>query len=304
MNYKKPPDKYRTVKCSIKTIIKPNFDMNKLFDACFRTHQIVIHTYQFLRLWILDKYHNNNKIIPNIIDDTIKMAFKSLIKDSQGPKPKGSNLELYEEFVKLYNDQYKHINYDTKLDGKNLSSILGYMATDMITNIENNIKLHFIKYLNRFVNSSFKLINNELLNNCEKGTKTKLRKELNKDLYEIKQDLINNTLKSNIKYHEWINTHKVYIFPTEYTNSYEHDIQINCQNYLKGMIYMCLEIEKLNTKSFQFFPLRNDIIMKYIPIDTKSLIDGELISNLFDINFPSALEKLFKKSFSSRAIYR
>ncbi len=131
-----------------------------------------------------------------------------------------------------------------------------------------------------------------------------MRKELNKDLYEIKQDLINNTLKCNVKYHEWINTHKINIFPLEYTNSYEHDIQINCQNYLKGMIYMCLEIEKLNTKSFQFFPLRNDIIMKYIPIDTKSLIDGELISNLFDINFPSALEKLFKKSFSSRAIYR
>jgi hypothetical protein len=273
MNSNKPPDKYRTIKCSFKTIYKQDFNTNKLFDACFRTHQIVIHTYQFLRLWILDKYHNNNKNIPNITDDTIKMAFKSLIKESQGPKPKGSNLEIYNEFIKLYNDQYKLLNYDIKLDGKNLSQILCYMSIDMITNIENNIKLHFVKYLNRFVNSSFKLINNELLEKCEKGTKTKLRKELNKDLYEIKQDLINNTLKSNVKYHEWINTHKVNIFPTEYTNSYEFDIQNNCQNYLKGMIYMCLEIEKLNTKSFQFFPLRNDIIMKYIPIDTKSLIE-------------------------------
>ena len=299
MNYKKPPDKYRTIKCSIKSIIKPELDINKLFDACYRTHQIVIHTYQFLRLWILDKYHNNNKIIPNITDDTIKMAFKALIKESQGPKPKGSNLDLYNEFIKLNNDQYKHLNYDIKLDGKNLSSILAYMATDMITNIENNIKLHFVKYLNRFVNSSFKLINNELLNNCEKGTKTKLRKELNKDLYDIKQDLINNTLKSNIKYHEWINTNKVNIFPVEYTNSYEHDIQSNCQNYLKGMIYMCLEIEKLNTKSFQFFPLRNDIIMKYIPIDTKSLIELfiEEDKNSYLTNIDTKKHEIWSKFF-------
>ena len=36
------------------------------------------------------------------------------------------------------------------------------------------------------------------------------------------------------------------------------------------MIYMCLEIEKIGTASYQFFPLRTDIIPKYIPIDTKS----------------------------------
>ena len=39
------------------------------------------------------------------------------------------------------------------------------------------------------------------------------------------------------------------------------------------MIYMCEQIEKLETKSFQFFPLRTDIKMKFIPIDTKSLIE-------------------------------
>ena len=39
------------------------------------------------------------------------------------------------------------------------------------------------------------------------------------------------------------------------------------------MIYMCEQIEKLETKSFQFFPVRTDIIPKYIPIDTASLVD-------------------------------
>ena len=56
MSSKKPPDKYRTIKCSLKSISKNELNQTKLFDACYRTHQIVIHTYQFLRLWILNKY--------------------------------------------------------------------------------------------------------------------------------------------------------------------------------------------------------------------------------------------------------
>lgn len=130
---------------------------------------------------------------------------------------------------------------------------LSYMATDMLTNIENNIKMNFIQYVRRFVNSSFKKDHNDILENCQKGTKTKLRKELNKDLYEIKEDLLNNTLNSNDKYHEWINLHKVNIFPSKYTNSYDFDIQNNPQNYIKCMIYMCLEIEKQEQNLFNSF---------------------------------------------------
>ncbi len=269
---KRPPDKYRTVKCSIEKIVKSDLDMTKLFDACFRTHKLVIHTYQFLRLWILNKYHNK-QVIPKIIDDTFKMCFKALLKESQGPKPKGDNLKLYNEFLKFYDDEYKQLGYDVKLDGTNLSQILGYMSIDMITNVENNIKMHFVKYVKRFVNSCFKKQNNKLIDDCEKGKKTELRKILNKELYEIKEDLLNNSLKCNKKYHEWINKHRHNIFPKEFKDSYEFDIDNNPQKYIKGMIYMCLEIEREDTKAFQFFPLRTDIIMKYCPIDTKSLVE-------------------------------
>lgn len=269
---KRQPDKYRTVKCSLKDIAKDDLDMTKMFDACFRTHKLVIHTYQFLRLWILNKYHNKLDI-PLITEDTFKMCFKALLKESQGPKPKRDNLKLYNEFLKFYDDEYKQLGYDIKLDGTNLSQILGYMSIDMITNVENNIKMHFVKYVKRFVNSCFKKQNNKLIDECEKGKKTELRKILNKELYEIKEDLLNNSLKCNKKYHEWINKHRNNIFPKEYKHSYEFDIENNPQKYIKGMIYMCLEIEKEGTKAFQFFPLRTDIIMKYCPIDTKSLIE-------------------------------
>ena len=279
---KKPPDKFITIKYVLDKIIindKPDCELKKdniktiLNDTCFRTNQIVIHTYQFLRLWILNKYHNKLDI-PIITEELIKMVMNTLsIKDNRGNKPTDENLILLNEFNKFYEEHYKNLNYENKINSSYLSQIINSMATDILTNIENNIKMHFFKYVNRFVNSSFKKINNNLLEKAKEGTKTQLRKELNKDVYNIKQDLINNTLKSNEKYHKWINSHRDNIFHKDFVNSYEFDIQNNPQRYLKSMIYMCEQIEKLETKSFQFFPLRTDIINKFIPVDTKSLIE-------------------------------
>lgn len=280
--FKKPPDKFITVKCVLDKIIiddKPDCQLKKedikniLNDTCFRTNQIVIHTYQFLRLWILHKYHNNSDV-PIITEEIIKMVMNTLsTKDNRGNKPTDENLKLLEEFNKLYEEHYKNLNYENKINSSYLSQIINSMATDILTNIENNIKMHFFKYVNRFVNSSFKKINNELVEKEKDGKKTELRKQLNKDMYEIKQDLLNNTINSNQKYHKWINFHRDNIFYKDFVNSYEFDIQNNPQRYLKSTIYMCLELEKLETKSFQFFPLRTDIIQKFTPIDTKTLIE-------------------------------
>lgn len=274
----KPHDKYHTMKTSIASILIDDVDGTNstiLFDAVTRTHKIVIHVTMFLRLYILNKYHNNQQI-PLINKDLISMAIKALTKTSiAGPKPKGSNLALFNEFLAFYESDYRYLGYDTKISAVNLSQILAYMETDILTNIENNIKMHFKSYVNRFVNSSFKPNHNILLDTATKGTKTVLHKELNKDLYEIKQDLFNNTLNSKCKYHDWINAHRPNIFFADIDKAgiFDYDLEHNPQKYLKPMIYMCIQLEKKNCKSFQFFPLRTDIVPKYIPIDTASIID-------------------------------
>ncbi len=272
MDSKKPPDKLNIVKTNIQNIIKDPVYINELYDACFRTHQIVIQSYQFLRLWILDYYHNHQEI-PHITKDMIKMIFTTLsLSTKGGNKPQGANALLLNQLNTFYNEKYNNMNY-TKINSAYLSQILNDMSTDMLTNIENNVKLHFFKYVKRFVNSSYKLIHNEILEKCDKKEKVEKRKLLNKELFEVKEDLCNNTLLSDPKYHDWINQHRNNIFPIDYINSYEFDIENNPQKYLKSMIYMCLEIEKIGTASYQFFPLRTNIIPKYIPIDTKSLIE-------------------------------
>jgi len=117
---------------------------------------------------VLHKYRNNQEI-PEITEDTISMCMKTLMKTSSGQKPKGNNAILLEEF-RILNTFYLE-------DGSNLSSILDYYATTMITAIENNIKMRFFDYVKRFVNSYFKHLYQDQMENKE--FKKQLYREIN-----------------------------------------------------------------------------------------------------------------------------
>ena len=259
---KKPPDKYKCIKLPITSILNNNEESQKIFntiqDAVYRTNYITTKTSLLLRLWCLEKYHNGIDI-PLIDENTIKMCMKSLILPSSGPKPKNNNLLLLNEFKNLHNF--------TLEDGKNLSSILDYYAITILTSIETNIKMHFFDYVNRFINSYFKVFYKDEITNKE------FKKQLFKDLYVVKNDILNGTLKANVKFHNWINEYRYKIVPEEFEISYYYDVKATPQKYLKYMIFMNIELEKIEGKMYQFFPLQSSIIPRHIQIDTKSVIE-------------------------------
>ena len=146
---------YRAVKLPFKDIFKNddevqefnNKNINKINTAMIKVNKITIKTYQLLRLWILDKYHSNIKI-PKITKETICMAMKSLNTSPIGNTGEKNRI-LYNEFIEL---NTKHFQFERE-DASNLSQILASNITQMLTSIENNIKLHFFDYINRFINS-------------------------------------------------------------------------------------------------------------------------------------------------------
>ena len=297
INKKKPPDKYKTFKISFKQLIKQNIDYSNLIDAVIRTNKLTILVYQFMRAFIIYKYEKN-KNAPIIDESFINLAFKCLRINGRGPKPKGTNLLIFKKLTKFYDKYFKKLINDEKIDGTNLSQIIGYSCTDILTNIENNIKMNFFKYLNRFVNQSFKEKNENILKELKGEQKNRKKKELNKELYLIKQDLKNNTLVSNKKYHKWIENNRNKILPKEYKNSYEYDISINPQKYLKYMIKMNKFLQQKDLKQFQFFPLRTDIIPKYIQFDTKSLIELFKCNSEYLFDIENNKDFLWKKYFN------
>ena len=277
---KEPPDKYRCLKLPITSILINDTEKNKIIkenmdileNAIIRTNSITTKTYFLLRLWILHKYHNNLEI-PVISEDTISICMKSIMLPSSGQKPKGNNAILLDEFKNLHNF--------TLENGNNLSSILDYYKTTILISIENNIKIHFFDYIKRFVNSYFKHLYKEQIENKE------FKKQLYKEINLLKNDIINNTLTCDEKYHNWLKENRYKIVPENFENNYYYDIKITPYKYLKNMIFMCLELEKIERKSFQFFPIQSNSIPRHIQIDTKALvelyIDTEKHKHLLDI---------------------
>jgi len=276
----KPPDKYKCLKIPIKSVIHNEDILPILENAILRTNSITCKTYFLLRLWVLHKYHNNQEI-PVITADTISMCMKSVLKPSSGQKPKGNNAILLQEFQNLNFPPHapenkfvtatlrspQQINIFDLEDGSNLSSILDYYATTMITSIENNIKMRFFDYIKRFVNSYFKHIYKDQLENKE------FKKQFYKEINLVKNDIINNTLFCDEKYHIWLNENRYKIVPETFETSYYYDVKVSPYKYLKHMIFMCLELEKIERKLFQFFPIQTNNIPRHIQVDTKALVE-------------------------------
>ncbi len=137
----------------------------------------------------------------------------------------------------------------------------------MITAFDNNIKMHFFDYLNRYVNSYWKV---QYVEQFE--AKTLTMDVLKKELKKVKKDILCGTSTSDSKYHQWITTQRNTILPSEYTISYDYDVKKDPQKYIKYMIYQNIELEKIKGKMYQFCPLRNSCIPHFIHIDNTTII--------------------------------
>jgi hypothetical protein len=148
----------KTNKDNIKNIIWNCDDTLKIINnLVFRTNKIVIHTYQFLKLYLLH-LHKNKKEFPKIDKEYICDIFKVITKRKcgSGGYTEKTMPEQLKKLTKFYKDHYsKLINKNEELYYDGLSYILAYEAIDMITNINNNIEMNLINHINKYINYNF-----------------------------------------------------------------------------------------------------------------------------------------------------
>lgn len=288
--FPKEPDKstpgktYVTLKIPLKKIVKNKAVQNELFQTVKRVNKLVIHLYMFLRLWTLHHFEKSNEI-PLLTSVTVELALKVLSKrQASGPRPTGNTKKIMDDFEKFYQDHYQGLGYKNKISGSNLSSIIESLSVDIFTNIENNIKAHFLTYLHRYVNGSHPM-DGTLTGDAKKEAKKQLKKELG----IVKTDLLENDLKCDPKYHSWVEENRSRLLPELVSKNYYYQIKSHPQSFLKHMFYMTKNLENCQRKTFQPFPLRTNLYPKYVPFDTHSLIDllvkggkSELYRNLYD----------------------
>ena len=63
----RPLEFFKSTKTSMKSILKhPEINTKKINDVVIKVHKIVIHTLQFIKLYLLHHYETNNHMLPTI----------------------------------------------------------------------------------------------------------------------------------------------------------------------------------------------------------------------------------------------
>ncbi len=100
----KPPDEFfKCVKVSLKHVLK-HYEINqsKINKTAIKAHKIVIHTLQFMKLYLLDYYDINNKL-PKIDKKFVNSCMKIICKKkSVGRPPKKEIKELNPNWCKSF----------------------------------------------------------------------------------------------------------------------------------------------------------------------------------------------------------
>lgn len=282
----KPPEFFKSTKTSLKSILKhPEINTKKINDVVIKAHKIVIHTLQFLKIYILHHYQTYSHTIPTIDKVLILNVMKVVCGEkhtNQGRLPKKETLELIENLTSFYTQHYKPYTQPEQLDYEYMSNVLSYLCDDIITMYENNIQLHYVDYVERFVNVVWK--KNMLVEKIRKMFHTKKERDarirlLEKELRKIKNDLLNvdNNIEytSQPHYHNWITQQKKCILPIKdkfQKQSIYYDLKCKPMDYFPCMIAMMKRVENDDESISNVFPLRSSISPGYIRLDTITLV--------------------------------
>ena len=135
---------YKTIKIPLKSILRNHTQVQPILnEIIFSMNDLIIHTYQFIRLYLLHLYHNN-KDFPTIDETFILYCLKILgIRDNRGKK--SVNQSLITELDDFYTTEYQPLLQHQKTLLKNTTFILPYIAIQILTTFTNNIEQRFVQ---------------------------------------------------------------------------------------------------------------------------------------------------------------
>ena len=279
----KPPDDFfKGIKTSIKSVLKhPDINLPKITNAVIKCNKIVIQTLMFMKLFLLHHY-DKHTTLPVINDEFINSCMKILCNEkSTGRPPKKEIKELKDTLTSFYKTDFQPLIQDENLDYTHMNTILDYLTIDILTMYENNIKFHYVEYVERYVNvvwkKKFIVSKIRKLNITQKEKEQKVN-NLCSQLRKIKTDLLNTetiNYKSNSAYHKWINQQKKIITPNKSIykkNNIVYDLMCSPFDYFGNMIFMMKQVEKEDQTISNVFPMRTEVIPKHIRLDTTTLV--------------------------------
>ena len=287
----KPPDPpeneqvFRIIKCPLKCVLKKYDVIQPIIEkAVIDINEIVVLSYQFIRLYLLDKF-NNNQPLPTVNKQFVLDVIKTVSSPNtkSGQKIKEENIknaigkidikrfykDVFYELVSGNNNTYKKPSYTNK------TFILEQTAKEMITCIQTNISTHFTQHLFKYINCLFKYPRTiEIKKEKDKEKRKEMYKELNQEIRNLKNDVINNKIEcSNEKYHNWIMETKKYLYPSKINKSVAYDVKNKPERYIQYSFFINQKIEEMGKTPYQVIPQRNNIVPKHIVLNSPAIVD-------------------------------
>jgi hypothetical protein len=274
----------------LKSILKEkNLDQNleKINNLVVECNDIVKATYQFIRLYILDRFEKNLPL-PRLNDTEIVNFMKCLcvLSKSSISHIKEETKKKIAEYDEFYENSFKQLVNKPKFKIKNMEQILRYLAKKMVTSYNNNIGVHFIKRITRFMYITNPCPFEKKDNNEIKSTK---RNKFNKVINSILSDKIQDVPE---EYKGWAIKIKNKYLPADYSKNkgIVYNLKAETYKYLEYTIKINKAIEEENKKVkndpnltvekkrketkklFQPLSLRTSNVPHYITLDAVILI--------------------------------
>lgn len=249
---------YKAIKQNLSNIVKHKEVQDTLLDVVLSSHKIVVHTLQFMKMYMLFSYDTQDGLpkidhafITNIMKVICDKSTKEPVK-KRGRPPKADTTNLRKTFEQFYDEHYPSGQVDP-ISYKNMNTTLDYLAIDILTCYETNIKQHYVEYVERFVNVLYqkKQQLQSLSNNEASAFVNMLRK--------VKNNILNREeVPAEVQPH----LSKIMPQRTFEKDSIRYDIQCHPQDCLSCMVYMMKYVESTGASVLNVFPLRIDIVPK------------------------------------------
>ena len=238
---------YKVVKNNLANILKDKSDAIIIQQAAIAVHRTVIHTLQFIKLYFL----SSTQIIK--IDHHFVMCCMRVVREVV-LDGRTKNQDEYTKLARFFSTNYRSTMSEaddiTVMKMKNITQILDYAATTIVTEYETNIKQHFAEYVERFINVV-----------CKKKEKCKdmdanSRNEFMCQLRSYKSIVLD---KKRDGLPEELSSHIQHVLPSYILISDKHinyELAKNPQAFLPCMVYMMRFVESKGEKMMNVFPCR------------------------------------------------
>ena len=309
----KEKDKDKHVIVTRTLLVKPNQltknakIVDKLNSTVKECHEVIQDSYDFIKLYLLDQFETVMEGSKEISvreklhsfstwmesDGPWRKLFFSQVAslmcsaDTKGQRGRKPNDENKDDAKKLRESLKKFRVqglFNKSLDKQNLSFILAYATTGIKTAYENNISMHFDKYVKRYIRSiaKFEILSHfqvEKLQDVPKYFVLQPKLIMNKIVRATFSGKLRECTPPDDKFSEIFRIIKDAVI-LELEIALPHGItenifdNANLSLSLAHMIYMNRNMEtKYKVKLLRPFPLRNSNIPCNIMLDTHSIID-------------------------------